>query len=329
MLKSVPVRAAGAALSLALLSLAALPARAGDVLATSGHYVLTQNMVNDDLAVWQIVTDRPLAPADRQAIQAVDVSLFRHDPAWLTENVRQTHKALPGLRSADPARRAALRQNNLVQIYCTPQEAHLTAAEAARLQAVVSRYVPVVGVDAGSGTVITGRDLDAATASARFVANATKTPAYGSRFRADLEKIARHPATAGKLVDSDLTAMERNWAAFQLTWPHEPAADRARTLGRVTPQMRRNAARGQGETGLAVAALAICAIQYEDYPYALDPRLAAYKRAMDARMSRFKTKMLEYNLLNSERGMHDFARSMNGQGPDPQDYYNPIPLPVP
>ena len=84
-----------------------------------------------------------------------------------------------------------------------------------------------------------------------------------------------------------------------------------------------------GETGLAVASLTLPELQYADYPSALDPRLAAYKRALDARMSRFQTNMLEYNLLQQQRNMHDFARSMNGQGPDPQDTYNPVPLPTP
>ena len=48
--------------------------------------------------------------------------------------------------------------------------------------------------------------------------------------------------------------------------------------------------------------------------------MMAYKTMMDRRMQRFDINMIEYNLKMQQRGMHDFARSMNGQGPDPQGY---------
>ena len=323
------LRAAAAAFSFTAFSLTVLPAQASTALATSGPYTLTQSMVNDDLAVWQIVAGRALAPADRQAIQDIDLSQFHRDPAWVVGNMRQTHKMLPGLMKQDAAQRANLRQTNLVEIYCTPQVQHLNAEEASRVQAVLKRYVPVVGVDAASSTVITERDLDAAVAAARFMAAKTKTSPFNARYRSDLVGLSKDPAKLGSLAKKDLTDMERNWAAFQLTWPHESAAYQAQMLNRVVPVLRQDTAKGEGETGLCFASLSLPELQYADYPYALDPRLAAYKRAMDAKMSRFQNRMLEYNLLMQQRSMHDFARSMNGQGPDPQNTYNPVPLPTP
>ena len=329
MQSSVFQRAVWAALACAVCCLAAPSVEAAPVLASSGPYTLTQANVDDETAVWRVVADRPFSPADRQAIQNVMVSLFRHDPAWLLANARQAHAVLPRLRRMDPAQRADLRAANLADIYCTPQKLHMTAEEAAGMQAVMAHSLPIVGVDAASGTVIIGRDLDAAVAASRFVAAKAHLPDHSAHFRADLANIARKPAVLGPVLRSDLTDMERNWAAFQLTWPHESPSYQAQMLGRVFPVLRQKNAAGQGETGLAIASLALPELQFADYPYALNPKLAAYKRASDARMSRFKIRMQEYGILSTERNMHDFARSMSGQGPDPQDTYNPLPLPTP
>ena len=205
----------------------------------------------------------------------------------------------------------------------------MSAEEAAGMQAVIAHYIPVIGVDAASGTVITRRDLDAVVAASHLLAVKSGVPVQDAGIRADLTTLARNPAQLGPKVSADMAGMERNWAAFQITWPHESASYQAQKLGHVVPSVRSATAKGRERTGLAVAALVLAADQYGDYPYALDPRVAAYKHSMDARMSRFRTQMQGYVLLNGARNMHDFARKMNGQGPDPQDYYNPIPLPRP
>ena len=306
----------------------ALPVHADAALATSGPYTLTQGMINDTLEFWQILDGRPFTIADRQAMTATDVDRFQHDPAWVIGVFGQVHKNLPRIRRSSAADIAALRQTNLVDIYCTPQALHLTADEAAQMQAVTAHYVPVVGVDAASGTVVTERDLDAAVAASRFVAAQTKLPNDSARLRSDLANLARIPAKLGPLAEHDLTDMDRNWAAFQVTWPHESASYKAQMLGRVTPTLRRLTVKGQKETGLMVASLVLGELQFADYPYALDPRLAAAKRASDARMSRFQTHMQEYLIMNQQRGMLNAARSMSGQAPEPDDY-NPIPIPTP
>lgn len=322
-------RAASAAFLCAAWFFAAPPGHAAPALASSGSYTMTQANADDELAVWQLVADRPFLPADRQTVQDVMVSLFRREPAWLLANARQARAALPRLRRMDAARRAEVRAGNLVDIYCTPQKLHMTAGEAAQMQAVMARYQPVVGMDAASGTVITARDLDAAAAASRFVAAKAHLPDYSARFRSDLANIARNPAALGPLLRSNLTYMERNWAAFQLTWPHESPAYQAQMLGRVLPQMRRSAAQGKGETGLAASALTLGALQYGDYPYALDPRLAAYKRTMDARMSRFQWAMMNYNIQKMMLGAHNNVRAMRGQGPDLSDPRSSIMVPAP
>ncbi len=324
------LRAALAAFCLTAAPLLFLPPTHADTaLATSGSYALTQSEENTVLAVWQIIAGRPLAPADRQAIQSVDISLFRHDPAWLLDNIKQTRKVLPRLQGGDAAVKANLRQVNLIDIYCNPRALHMTAAEAAGMQAAIAHYVPVIGVDAASGTVITRRDVDAVVAASHLLAVKSGVPVQDAGLRADLTKLARNPVQLGPKVSADMTGMECDWAAFQLTWPKEPASYQAQKLGRVVPSVRQATARGRERTGLAVAALVLATDQYGEYPYALDPRLAAYKRASDARMARFRIRMQGYMLLNGARNMHNFARKMNGQGPDPQDYYNPIPLPTP
>ncbi len=316
------------AASCAAFCAASLPTHAETTLTTSGPYTLTQGMINDTLEFWQTLAGRPFTSADRQAMTAADVDRFQHDPAWVTSVFRQVHKNLPRIRHSNATDVADLRQVNLVDIYCTPQALRLTAEEAVQMQAVVAHYLPVAGVDTASGTVITERDLDAAAAASRFVAAKTHSPNYSVRLRSDLAGLARTPAKLGPMAERDLTDMDRNWAAFQATWSHESPVYQAQMLNRVTPTLRRLAAKGQGETGLLVASLSLPELQYSDYPYALDPRLAAAKRASDARMSRFQTHMQEYLILNQQRGMLNAARSMNGQAPEP-DNYNPIPLPTP
>jgi hypothetical protein len=328
MKKSAWLRTTFASFACAAFSLAVLPAGADAVPASSGSYTLTQGMLNDTLEFWQILDGRPFTAADRQTMTAIDIDRFRHDPAWVTGVFRQVHKNLPGVRRSNAVDIAALRQVNLVDIYCTPQALHLTAEDAAKMQAVVAHYLPVAGVDAASGMVITERDLDSAAAASRFVAARTHSPNYSARLRSDLANLARTPAKLGPLAEHDLTDMDRNWAAFQMTWPHESPSYQAQMLNRVVPTLHQLAAKGQGETGLVVASLSLPELQYGDYPYALDPRLAAAKRASDARMSRFKTHMQEYLIMNQQRGMLNAARSMSGQAPEPDDY-NPIPLPTP
>jgi hypothetical protein len=304
-----------------------LPAQAAP-LASAGSYTLTQANVDDEVAAWQIAAGHPFSPADRQAVQNAMVSVFRHDPAWLLADVRQTHTLMPRLRRMDGAQRAAMREASLVDIYCAPQKLHMTAGEAAQMQALMARYVPVVGVDAASGTVITGRDLDAAAAASRFVAAKAHLPDYSARFRSDLANIARKPASLGPVLRADLANMERNWAALQLTWPHESAAYRAQMLNRVVPSEYRTGG-GWNESRLAASALTLGAQQYEDYPYALDPRLAARKRAMTLREMRFQGAMMNYNTQKMMLGGHNAARATQGQGPDLSDPRNSIMLPVP
>ena len=166
-------------------------------------------------------------------------------------------------------------------------------------------------------------------AASHLLAVKSGVPVQDAGLRADLTKLARDPAHLGPKVSAGMAGMERNWAAFQLTWPKESPSYQAQKLGRLVASVRQATAKGRERTGLAVAALVLAADQYGDYPYALNPILAAYKHRSDARMSLFRTRMEGYILMNGARNMHDFARSMNGQGPDPQDTYNPLPLPTP
>ncbi len=310
------------------LSLSAFAATAPTAtLATSGQYRLTQGMVNDDLTVWQMVAGRPLAPADRQTVASADVDTFHDAPAWFTQNIAKIHKALPRLERADSVVKAEIRQENIVDVFCTPEKLHISSEDADRLREMIGRYVPVIGTDQASNTVITGPDIAAWAAATRFMAQQSHVPPPNSLI-GQLAQISKDPSTMGPKVSSDAANMERNWAALQLVWPHLTAAQRAASLNPKVASVKR-AGESRVQSQLAVTALAITQEQFGNYPYALDPRLMAYKTMMDRRMQRFDINMMEYNLKMQQRGMHDFARSMNGQGPDPQDIYNPIPIPTP
>ncbi len=313
--------------ALALLPLlAAAPAHSEQPIAISGPYTLTQSEENDDLAIWQLVAGRPLALTDREAVQAVDVSLFRRDPAWLLANLRQCHNALPRLRRSNAVDRAGLRETNLTDLYCTPEKQHLTPSEAAQIQAVISRYVPVVNVDKASGTVVTERDLEAWQAAARLVAAQTHTPPQATH--AVMLKLLQAPQFS-KAARVKAANMERSWAAYQLCWAHEPAADRRGLLSRITHNLHQSAA--QGQTGLAQAgsALLLASSAAGDYPYSLDPRFAVLKYKLMGMIQANTAMIMDQAIRENGRIMRNGVQERAGQGPLPGDegpaqYHPPI-----
>ncbi len=305
--------------------LAAAPARPSAALATAGGYTLTQALVSGIVGIWQLVVGRPLTPTDRQAIAAVDVDIFRRDPAWLVSNARQAQKVLPRLRREDAVGIAGLRQNNLTDIYCTPQTLHMTPDDAARMQAVVAHYIPIVGVDPASGNVITGPDVDAWVVAARFVSAQAHVPGPSAHLRADLVQLARNPSQMGPKVEADAAGMEHNWAAMRLVWPHLGASQRRQVLGQYLGKVKTASAHGQGATLVSVVALQSSKNAAGDYPYALDPRLMAYKTMMDMRTRQFDRNMLNYNMQNMLQSQENYRRSLRGEEPDTTE----IPLPVP
>ena len=295
----------------------------------SGKYALTAAMVDDDVEIYRLALDKPLSAADKRTVAAVDADIFRRAPAWLVANARLCHKNLPALRRGDPVFRADLRRNNLVDIFCTPQKEHMSAEDAAQLQAMAGHYVPIVGVDAASGAVITGQDIDAWVAATRFITDKAHVPAPVPGYRASLVRIAREPSALGPQVEADAAAMERNWAAFHLVWPHLPDAQRAQALSVKLSAVKKAMARGQGLSTASSAALLLGQEQFGNYPAALDPRVAMMKRFMMFRMMQFQGNMMNYNIQTMMQGNVNNARIINGQGIDLSDPKNNIPLPVP
>ena len=253
----------------------------------NGRYTLTQAMVNDDLTIWQLVAGRPLAPGDRRAVAAVDVSQFHHDPAWVTTNLRQVHKDLPRVQSQNAAERANLRQENIVNLYCRWEEQHLTPEEAAQARAVIGRYVDVVGVDPDKKVVVTGQDIDAWVAATRFIAAQAHVAGPGKDYKDALVQLARHPSNLGDLVEADAGDMERNWAALHLLWPRLTAAQRTQALGKYLAKIKQASAGGHAlDLESAVALQSSRNVFDQDYLAQTDPRLARYKLMMQMRMGR-------------------------------------------
>ena len=289
---------------------AAAPAHAQPPLAASGPYALTQFQENDDLAIWQMVAGHPLAPADKQAIQKRDIILFRRDPAWLLANLRQAHKAMPRLQSQNAVERAHLRKVNLVDIYCTPKVLHMTEGEAARMQAVISRYVPVVYVSKAAGIVVTEQDITAWQAAAALIARKSHTPMIFSR--PQLVQWAKTSAF-GPVAEQRIGSMERNWAAYQLGWKNEPASDQRRVMSRLTGLVHQNPK--QAALFAAGTAVTLAAYSFGDYPYALSPKFASAKAGLLRRNAAFANAMMTLGWVNSAT-----SHAIAGQGfPSPFD----------
>ena len=206
-----------------------LPTRAEKPVAVSGSYALTQAMENDQLALYQIAAGRSLTPADRQTLQRLDISVFRHDPTTLIQNARQSHRILPVLRT-DIVRQAAERKRVLVNVYIEPEVFALTDAEAAQMQAVFRRYVPVVFADPQTDFLITGSDIDAWQAAASALAAETKIPA--TLTRAQMVQIARTPKLPYD-ERKNIAGMEEGWLALQ-------RRQRAQTATGPRPRRRAN-----------------------------------------------------------------------------------------
>ena len=243
----------------------------------------------------------------------------------MTANLRQAHKVLPGLRRADSVTLASLRLTNLVNVYCTPQKQHLSPSDTAQLQTVIRHYIPVVGVDAAGKTVVTQRDIDVWVSATRFVTAQAHIPVPPPSYRDNLVRLARNPSTLGGRVEPKIAGTERNWAAFQLVWPHLTPGQRHDALGQYLPKVKQAAAHGGNLSIASAVALQASQNASEEYPYELAPRLSAYKRMMEMRMGRFQQNMMNYNTQTMMRGQENYQRSLRGESPNPAI----IPLPVP
>ena len=325
-LKTLCLKILFVALPLVSLMGAFSPARAGQPLAVSGPYTLTQASTEYEVAIWQMVAGQPMSAADRRGVQNVMVSLFRHDPAWLLANAKQARAALPRLSGQNAVERAGLREANLVDIYCTPQALHMTADEAAQMQAVMSRYAAIVNVDQASGTVMTERDIDAWLAAAREVAAQTHTQPAATR--AVMLRALQDPkfSKANRVKAAD---MEQNWAAYHLGWSHEPAADRRTTASEMTRYVQHYAAQKQTGDAQAGAALMLASSAFSDYPYSLDTHFAVSKPKIMAQVM-LRNQMLlrimmrgqansnmimDQGIRENSRIMRNGVRAMNGQDP--------------
>ncbi len=294
----------------ALATLCLLPVLAAS--SVRAQQALTPAQIAPDLAITEMIARRPLSAQERAQVMAIDQAQFRRDPAWCVKALNEEAAETRGVRRLDPVRLADWRKARLTgaYFYVGPR---VTPEETKALVAIYTRADPIVDADPATKTIVTERDVDAWVAATRLV-----SAEAGVRVpdpRVPVLAVAHQRDLSGALR-SKAANMERNWAAFQLCWRHEPAADRRVLMARITRLVRQDMARGtaRGAAMAAGASLALTANVCADYPAALSPKFAAMKARLRAN-DVMAGSLMTLGWMNSAIG-----HTLTGQGfPGPLD----------
>jgi len=278
--------------NVALAALALLPVLAAKP--APAQQTLTPALLANDIAITELAARRPLSAQERAQVVAINQAQFRREPAWSLKVLRREVTDVKSVRRMDPVRLADWRKAHVagtyfyVEPYLSPYfhaPPHLTPEEKKTFLAIYTSRNPIVYADPVSKTIICQRDLDAWVAASKTMAQKSGVPVAGD-LRAALTSYARSSEFGGP--DRIAAAnMERNWAAYQLGWAHEPQSDQRGEI----KDMKKAISAGLPQSPLpplgnthsvAIAALTVGEYVYNDYPYCLSPSFAARKGSMQA-----------------------------------------------